>query len=442
MSHIGPICLALLLAAPWPVAAAAAEASYRTVRLGSAGDVIQLAERAVQRGDLAAAEMTFRALFEDPDPKVRAEARFRLAKLAAATGRTSEAAVLLRRVLDEHPKAVPARLELAALLSKMGDEKSALRELRAVRTTDLPLNVARFVDRWSASLQASRPFGLHLELALAPDSNVNRATRSDTLGTVLGDFTFTEDAKAKSGVGAAMRGAAYARLGVTGGLDLVVRAVTDVSLYRDKEFNDIFAELSAGPEFVLAGTRFTAELGLSRRWYGMEPYQQQLRLSASATRPLGPVAQGRLDASLRWSDNKVNNLQHGRGLTLVGRYERALTPQLSISGAVTMDRFKASDDAYSTRAWFAGLTAYRDIGRVTLSLGAEIGRLKGDERLAILPEAREDRFSRVSLGAVFRRFTVGGFAPLTRLVVERNRSNIEYHDFKRTRTEFGVTRAF
>ena len=34
---------------------------------------------------------------------------------------------------------------------------AALRELRALRTTDLPPNVARFVDRLSASLQAGKP---------------------------------------------------------------------------------------------------------------------------------------------------------------------------------------------------------------------------------------------------------------------------------------------
>ena len=433
---------AFLLAMPSPAAALAGEEGARTVRVGSAADVMKLAEQAYARGDMVTAELAFRALFEDPSPNVRAEARFRLAKLVAASGRTTEAAVLLRQVLDAHPGAAPARLELAALLSKMGDEESALRELRAVRTTDLPPNVVRFVDRWSSSLRASKPFGVHLELAIAPDSNINRATRSDTLGTVLGDFTFSDDSKARSGIGAAVRGAAHVRFGIGADVNFVARAVTDVSLYRDKRFNDILAELSVGPEFRFAGTRFTAEAGVGQRWYGMEPYQRHLRLSASATRPLGSVAQGRLDASVRWADNKVNDLQDGRGTSLIARYERALSPRLSFSGALALDRFNARDDSYSTRAWTAGLTAYREVGRVTFSLGAEIGRLKGDERLSLLPEAREDRLSRLSLGAVFRQFTLAGFAPLTRVVVERNRSNIEFHDFKRVRTEFGVTRAF
>jgi hypothetical protein len=115
---------------------------------------------------------------------------------------------------------------------------------------------------------------------------------------------------------------------------------------------------------------------------------------------------------------------------------------MSLVATVTTDRFMARDDAYSTRSWTLGLTSYRDVNRTTLTLGAEIGRLKADQRLDILPAAREDKLIRISLGAVFRRFAVAGFAPMTRIVFERNRSNVEFYNYKRTRTEFGVSRAF
>ena len=106
------------------------------------------------------------------------------------------------------------------------------------------------------------------------------------------------------------------------------------------------------------------------------------------------------------------------------------------------DRFKARDDAYSTRSTNAGIAFYREVGRMTMMAGGEIGRLKADERLAILPQIRQDRLTRFHVGAVFRQLTVAGFAPLTRLVVERNSSNVEFYDYKRTRTEFGISRAF
>ena len=72
----------------------------------------------------------------------------------------------------------------------------------------------------------------------------------------------------------------------------------------------------------------------------------------------------------------------------------------------------------------------------------EHAKLRADDRLALLPEERNDRLTRFSLGATLRQFTFGGFAPVTRLVIERNRSSVEFYDYKRTRTEFGVVRPF
>ena len=113
-----------------------------------------------------------------------------------------------------------------------------------------------------------------------------------------------------------------------------------------------------------------------------------------------------------------------------------------VAGSLGADRFKAADAAYSTRSWRAGVAAYREIGSTTLSLGFDIGRLKADDRLQLLPQARSDRSMRLSVGAVHRRLAVAGFAPLTRLVIERNRSTVEFYDYKRVRTEIGIVRAF
>ena len=259
---------------------------------------------------------------------------------------------------------------------------------------------------------------------------------------MLGDFTLDRGSQAKSGVGAALRGFAQARHMVGDSLAIVARASSDASLYRHKEFDDIALDLAAGPEWRIGRTRLTAEAGVGQQWYGMKPYQRSVRFSASAARPIDSVSQLRLDGSLRRIDNRFNDLQDGSGHSLRARYERSLSPALTIAASAGFDRFKAGDAAYSTRGWSAGISAYRSIGRMTLSVGADVGRLKADDRLALLPNAREDRLTRFSIGSVFRQFNFAGFAPVTRLIVERNRSTVEFYDFKRVRTEFGVSRAF
>lgn len=434
--------LGTLLSVAIPATASILTPSQAHTLRASAGQMLDLAEQMIRAGKTSQAEQILELLCNDASADVRNEARFSRAALLEARGDDRSAAVLLRRILDDKPGAAPVRLKLATMLQKMGDEDAALRELRALRTSELPPNVTRFVDRLSASLQASKPLGFQVEVALAPDTNINRATRSDTLGTIFGDFTFDEESKARSGVGATARGLAQVRHAFSDGLGLAARASGEANLYRHKQFNDISLELAAGPEWNLGRTRFSAEAGIGRQWYGMKPFQRSLRLSASVTHPVDSVSQLRLDGGARWADNHFNDLQDGRGVSLRARYERAVSSSLLVSASLGGERFKARDDAYSTRGWNASLSAYREIGRMTLNSSIEIGELKADERLLLLPRAREDKLLRLSVGSVFRQFTFAGFAPVTRLVFERNKSSVEFYDYKRTRTEFGISRAF
>lgn len=420
-------------------ATAALRPAPTSVRL-TASQLLGIVDRLIKSGRPDEAREMLALLAKDPDPDIRNEARYRQSLVLETKGRDREAAVLLRRIVDDKPDAAPVRLKLATMLTKMGDQDSALRELRAIRSADLPLQVARFVDRLAASLQATKPFGVHLEVAVAPDSNINRATRSETVGTVFGDFKL--DQEARSGIGASIRGFAHARQGITDNLNLLARLSGDASLYRHKDFNDIQLELSVGPELSIGRNRVTAEVAVGQHWFGMKPYQRNFRIGASIARPVDSVSHLRLDLGVRRTDNRLNDLQDGRGFHVRARYERALSPQMIVSASIGGDRFKARDDAYSTKSWSAGLAAYRDIGRMTFSAGVEIGRLKADDRLSLLPEAREDRLTRFHLGTVFRQFSVGGFAPMTRIIMERNKSSVEFYDYKRTRTEVGVSRAF
>ena len=83
-----------------------------------------------------------------------------------------------------------------------------------------------------------------------------------------------------------------------------------------------------------------------------------------------------------------------------------------------------------------------ELGPITSGLGEIFQFTVSNERLSLLPQAQEDRFVRLSVGSVFRQFTFAGFAPVTRVVFERNKITVEFYDYKRTRTEFGISRAF
>lgn len=413
----------------------------RTARL-SAAQMFALADRAQSLGDLQAAANIFQALADDPDPEVSQGARFRHAKQLIAANDTAKAAVLLRSILDDRPDATGVRFELAGLLYRLGDHESALRQLRALQASRLPLSMARLIDRYAVSLRDTRPAGFNVEIAVAPDSNISRATRSDTLGTVIGDFEIDKDSQAKSGVGLALRGDVFRRIGIAGNHRMVLRAGGTADLYRRTEFNDIAVDIAAMPQFHLGRRRLGLELGLSQRWYRQKPFVRTVRLGGSLTQPFGRRTQLRLSGNAARIDNRQNDLQDGNSYAAQTSLERALSPVAGLGLVLGADRYSARDPGYSTTGWRASLLGWRDVGRATLTAQAEFGRLRADERLMLFPDKRSDRLERWTIGATFRQLTFGGFAPVTRLIVERNRSTLEFYNYKRIRTEFGIARAF
>src|SRR5687768_12642025 len=91
----------------------------------------------ISQGRYEEAKRILRLLESNPNRDVQNEARFRRATVLIKEKRPAEAAVLLRRIVDDRPDAAPARLHLASALQAMGDERAASRELRALRSGDL-----------------------------------------------------------------------------------------------------------------------------------------------------------------------------------------------------------------------------------------------------------------------------------------------------------------
>lgn len=440
-SSLGAMALGLVALSPPAEASPLPPAPSRTFQL-TAPQLFALAEEMIRQGDETQAAILLDALARDPDPNFRNEARFRQAALFEKKGEDRAAAVMLRRILDERPDASPVRLKLASLFQKMGDEQSALRQLRAVQSSKLPIEVARMVDRYSLALRARQPVGASIEIAVAPDSNINRATRSDTVGTVFGPFDIDRDGKAKSGTGLSLRGQAFRRIPIGRSANLIARLSTSADLYSKSDFNDVAADLTVGPELILGRNRLRIDIGAARRWAGQKPFQDHARLALSGSRPLGARAQVSADISAALIDNHFNDLQDGRSVNGRIGVERALTPTTGIAFSLAADRQSLKDSAYSTTGWRAGLLGWREVGRTTLTATAEYGRLAADDRLVLLPEKRSERSLRLGLGATLRQFTFGGFAPVARLNYERNRSTVEFYDYRRLRAEWGVSRAF
>lgn len=433
---------AAFLAALACAAPAYGQESAQSITGLSAADVMDIAARAEAAGDPESAIAAYSALTADPDVDVRSEARFRHARLLVAREDYAAAAALYRRILDERPDAGRVRLELAALLARLGEEGAARRQLRQVQAGSLPPEVALAVNQFTSALRATQPFGASVSFAIVPDSNINRATDAQTLDTIIAPLELSEDAQAQSGIGFRAGGQAFARVPLGGGVTLLPRLSGQAELYRDSRFNDVSASAAVSLEIASARDRFRPTVAETFRYYGGERYAQTTSASLGWQHALGRSAQLETTISAARADYRLNDLQDGWLFDVSAGYERAFDARSGGAAAVSASRHVARDAGYSIKAGGANLLYWRELGRLTLFGSVGLRRLEADERLALFPERRREWLASGAVGGTIRHLSVAGFAPTVRVGFERNTSSVGIYDYSRTSVDFGITRAF
>lgn len=429
-------------AAALPVQGAAQEPGQPSTQGLSALDLFALAERARTSGRTGDALLLYDALAHDPEPDVRAEARFRKGMMLAEARRYADAATTFRALLDEKPDAVRVRLELARVLALMGDEASARRSVRQAQATDLPDDVAVVVDQFARALRSARPFGGSVEVSLAPDSNINRATQARTLDTVIAPLTLSRDARAQSGLGLRLAGQGYVRLPITRSLSFLPRASMLGSFYRQRQFNDVSTSALLGLEWRRGGDRWSPSIGVTQRWYGGSVYARTESANVDWLHPIGRRAQLLVHGGAAKSDYRRNDLQDGAIFDASLGYERAVTARSGFGLTLSGYRQTARDPGYATVAGGFSTSAWHDFGRTTLFASVGGSRLDGDKRLFLFPDRRREWLAASSAGAIFRQLAVRGFAPLIRFKVDRNWSSVGLYRYRRLSAEIGITRSF
>lgn len=404
--------------------------------------LLGIAADALEQGQTELATDIYEALLRDRDQKIRNEARFRLAGMAIARRDWVTASTLLREILDSEPGAVRARIELARVQAEMGHSEAAQRTLREAQAGQLPSDVARFVERFSAALRDRKALGGSIQLAFAGDSNVNRATRSDTLGTVIGDFEIDDDARPTSGTGLSLQADGYFRRQFGNDATLLVRGGLSGDFYRQDRFNDVTAFGSAGPEFKVGKGLGRLQAGYQRRWFGGERFVDAITINFDWQRRLGNRSQFRSGINLVQQDFLENSLQDGDMFGAFAGIEHAFGTRTGAWANIGGARQLARDPAFSTASGSINAGVWREIGRASLVASATYQHLEADRRLAIFPERRREDFLRLSLGATLRALSWRGWAPQVRVIREKNSSSIEINRYNRVRAEAGIVRAF
>jgi tetratricopeptide (TPR) repeat protein len=407
----------------------------------SAAQLFALADQLFAKGDFAGAEDILIALQQDPDPKLRAEARFRLAALREQRGDVDGAIAALRDLLAEQPNAQRARLDLSRLLAAQGKSAEARRELQQAQESGLPPDVARTVSRFSNLLSATKRRGGSIELTAGPDSNVNRSTSAQFIDTVIAPFELDPDARKQSGLGITASLEGYSRDDI-GKTTFLTRGGARGDFFPGKgRFSDVQAYLGSGPEFDTKIGRIRPAATVERRWFGGDPYSFGAGGALSLIGKATARSQIEVDLSVVRQWVADNDVLDGTRYAAVLTYDRALTEdttaRFNLRGAI-LDAAAKSESLHQGAA--EAILAH-DLGFANIFGNLAYTKTHGQGVLALFGETRDDDRIDVGAGLVARR-AFHGFAPVVRVTYARSWSNIALYDYSRARLDLGVTRGF
>jgi hypothetical protein len=326
---------------------------------------------------------------------------------------------LLRRILDEKPRAVRVRIELAKIQSALGNTASAQLELRAAQAAGLPPDVERDVRFFMQALDNHRHVGASIEATLMPDTNANRATAATTIDTALGGLSLSRDAQKHSGLGGNVRALAYARINVSGDIKMLAQLSGAATVFPNRDFDDFTISPRVGPEFSWHRDRLTLLAGPSWRWYATLPYTAMVTASATWQHTITPRTQLRTDVSVGSVANRLDHGQSGSQYALALGLDRAMSARMGAGVQLNTFRQNANLAAYALTGGGASAYAFREIGHVTASINLAYSHLEADEALILFANRRIDNAMNATVAVTMRNIRIANVSPIIRIRYEK-----------------------
>jgi hypothetical protein len=443
------LCLALVAAAaplstPAP-AQSCAPGETCAVRL-TAPQLLLATEKLVLARQFDAAKPMLAAL--ENAPELSMQRHFLAGYVAVETGDLDGAIAHFRAVLRDHPQQTRVRLELARAMMLKGQDMGADHHLRLAQQDDgLPPEIAATIRSNRGIIRDRRSWHFNVDVGFAPDSNINNATRLDSIGTVYDDIKLEldDEAKAKSGVGrlTGLSGGFRFRMGDR--LAMLIDADGQFADYKGKRADDLNAQIAIGPELKLdERTTLSLQAVGSQRWYGGELAVRQVGIKAGAQRFLDAGQRIGLQLDARQTFSGFSPAYEGWQLGAYGTYERVVGRSMIASATLFARRDALASKSYSSSE--AGLNL--GIGG-ELPLGINAGLSGGFSHVAfdapidfLSTVSRKDFRINARAYVGLRSLRVLGFSPSLTYSYARAGSNYEFYRTDRHRLRFNMARYF
>ena len=438
--------LAALLPAP---AGAQAQCDGDSCELRASGQaLLAAADRLVAQGRYDEARPLLAAL--ENSPELSMETNFLKGYVAAETGDLAAAVSLFREVLETHPEQTRVRLELGRALMLSGQTSSADHHFRLAEQDDnLPEEVAAMIRTVRGLIRNRRGWHFNVDFGLAPDTNINNATSTQSVDIVAGGVTYpvelADSSRARSGVGQTLGFSGGIKLGLGSDVALALDGSTRFNNYAGGDFDDLSGTFAIGPEFSFNDrSRLTVQAFTGQRFYGWDNAQTSFGLRADFQRTLNRGARLGLAIDGRRVISGFGDRFSGWQAGVYGTYEQVLNRSMLASATLFARTDRLASDAYSNVELGArlGIGGELPFG-INAGISGGVSRAMYDAPLALFSsEPRNDWRLDGSVQIGLRSIRVLGFSPSITYSYSRTDSSVSLYRADRHRFQFGLARYF
>jgi outer membrane protein len=383
-------------------------------------------------------------------PELEMQQKFLKGFVAAETGDLKTAETVFRAILRDHPGQTRVRLELARIMMLNGKEGAADYHFRlAEQDGDLPPEIAQTIRSVRGVLRNQRAWHFNLNLGLAPDTNINSATSSESVNINFGPIQLPipldANARQKSGIGQTGGFSAGLRLKVSEKIAVLVDTENRIVNYKDTFADDIQTQLAIGPEFRLGQTSSVSVQALGeQRWYGGHKANRDFGLQIGFQKVLDKGQRVGLAIDARKSKSQLSDAYSGTMLGGNLTYERVIGRAFIASASLfgRVDSLESKAFSNKTVGASLGIGGELPLG-INAGLNASISKAFFDAPQYIYSnETRQDlRFlSRAYLGV--RALKLVGFSPSVEYIFSKVDSNYTLYESDRHRVNFKFSRYF
>ena len=371
---------------------------------------------------------------------------------ALDTGRHTQAVFALERVLAMEPDNALARAEIARAYLKLGERKTAERELETVRArSDVPDDAKAAIEKYLAAFRASQGEAMswraHISATLGYDSNVNSATADDTIAVLGSAFQLAPSSQERSDFFGRLGAGASVVIPVSMSTALIGGVSADTRINKDeRDFDQSTISTYGGINVRDGHWTYTGVLQYGTFRLDRDAFRNAFGATLQARRALDASSQVSGYGQITRLSYPTQSVRNAFRYVLGGAYSRALAT--TRDAVLFAGAYVAAEDELAENASHLG---HRGIG---MNLGGEVEITSTAKLIAngglerrdyggtepLFGNSRRDTRYSLALGVDYEPIKNWLVSPSLRWV--RNDSNISVNDYDRATVEITVRREF